>query len=113
MSCSPAGCLFGATLSRLGWDAEAESGRIGDPRAIPSGPATPPAPRTPIACVLGGEPWQTLEGVSGVPGAADAVVGNAWNWTVLQTNVNTTGALPVETDRPLRMYKITIVPPAP
>ena len=45
--------------------------------------------------------------------AADAVVGNAWNWTVLQTNVNTTGALPVETDRPLRMYKITIVPPAP
>lgn len=75
MSCSPAGCLFGATLSRLGWDAEAESGRIGDPRAIPSGPATPPAPRTPIACVLGGEPWQTLEGVSGVPGAADAVVG--------------------------------------
>lgn len=88
MSCAPAGCLLGASLSRLGWDAEEQATDIGDPRAFPSEAAAPGAPKTPIACVLGGEPWQALEGVSGVPGAPDAVAGRT-TWFAVASDFET------------------------
>lgn len=74
IACSAAGCLLGDSISRLGWGAE-EVSPLTDP-TIGADEAVREVPhRTPIACVLGGEPWQTLEGVNSVPGAPDAVLG--------------------------------------
>jgi hypothetical protein len=74
LACAPSGCVLGDSLTRLGWGA-AESFALpsaNDPRRAEK---QPPARRTPVACVFGSEPWQPLEGVHSVPGAADAVAG--------------------------------------
>lgn len=45
--------------------------------------------------------------------AADQVVGNGWNWSVLQTNLSATGVVPAPGQPAVLMYKVTIRPPTP
>lgn len=73
MACSSAGCVLGSSLTRLGWGAQEPGAEV-----IASASAKPTVAegghRTPIACFLGSEPWQDLEGVQMAPGAPDAAI---------------------------------------
>ncbi|MEO7034642.1 MAG: hypothetical protein ABI548_12105 [Polyangiaceae bacterium] len=74
--CVTAGCVIGNEVSRIGWAGQSED----DSDAIPP-PSHDPTRlterklRTPIACTLDEATWQTLPGVSEVPGSRDAAFG--------------------------------------
>lgn len=73
VACSSAGCVLGSSLTRLGWGAQ-EPGAEVVASAAAKRTAVDGRHRTPIACFLGSEPWQHLEGVQMAPGAPDAAI---------------------------------------
>lgn len=74
LACAPSGCVLGDSLSRLGWGTR-ETLALPTGRDAGSAAGRSAERRTPVACVFGSEPWQSLEGVHAVPGAPDAAAG--------------------------------------
>ncbi|MDC3957345.1 hypothetical protein [Polyangium jinanense] len=90
--CSGAGCLVGDTMSRVGWNGQAEP--FTTPPAGPPEPHRVPSPRTPIVCEL--DPrvnWTRIEDVDpihalGLPGVDQLARGRSL-WSVLSFDPRT------------------------
>ncbi|HYP97050.1 MAG TPA: hypothetical protein VER96_00155 [Polyangiaceae bacterium] len=78
LQCSPAGCVIGNEVSRIGWVGQSDDELDTLP---PAGREAPPATerkvRAPLSCTLDEAPWQTLAGVREVPNFRDAAFGKA------------------------------------
>lgn len=84
VACGAGGCLFGDTVTRVGWGGQAEAAPAA-PGAPPEAPE--PAARTPIVCELApASKWTRIEHVEGsawgLPTANEAMRGRAV-WSVL------------------------------
>ncbi|MGK4006733.1 hypothetical protein WMF31_29195 [Sorangium sp. So ce1036] len=84
MACGGSGCLFGDTVTRVGWGGQSE----GAPSRAPlPAPRRAPAVRTPIVCeALPASKWTRIDHVDGgglgLPGAGEALRGRSV-WSVL------------------------------
>ncbi len=75
--CSEAGCLVGDELSRVGWGSESSrmAAEVGPAVAWKNGGEVPP----PLTCRVETEDWSSLPGLSEIPGAHHAALGDsAW-----------------------------------
>ncbi|MDI1447138.1 hypothetical protein [Polyangium sp. 6x1] len=120
--CSDAGCLVGDTMSRVGWNGQAEPFLA--PPAGPPEPRRVPSPRTPIVCEL--DPrvdWTRIEDVDpihplGLPTVDQLARGRAI-WSVLSFDPHTsavrvTAALgPERGDGEARVITRSLLGPAP
>ncbi|MDI1482404.1 hypothetical protein [Polyangium sp. y55x31] len=120
--CSGAGCLVGDTMSRVGWNGQAEP--FIAPPAGPPEPRRVPSPRTPIVCEL--DPrvnWTRIEDVDpihalGLPGVDQLARGRSF-WSVLSFDprthaVTVTTALgPERGDGEARVITRPLLGPAP
>jgi hypothetical protein len=75
--CSSSGCVVGDELTRVGWGAPdaSELETAGPIERAPVGVER--RLKTPIACALGAAPWRTLAGVTELPDARSAALGEA------------------------------------
>lgn len=73
VACSSVGCVVGNSLTRLGWGAQESGTEVS--ASSSTAPVADEGNRTPIACFLGSEPWQLLEGVQAAPGASETAIG--------------------------------------
>jgi hypothetical protein len=120
--CSGGGCLVGATISRIGWEGQVETGSarlLGN-----AAPRQERAARTPLVCELDARArWTRIEhldpiGLYGLPGADQAMRGRAL-WSVLSYNrengaVTATAALlPERGEGEARVSTQRLLGPAP
>ena len=93
--CSVAGCLFGETVTRLGWGGLTDTGAVDRP--ADTSPTSAPAVLTPIVCDLAATTrWTRIDHVFGgarLPRVSEAMRGRSV-WSVLTSNP-TTGAAAV------------------
>ncbi|UQA59197.1 hypothetical protein [Polyangium aurulentum] len=120
--CSGGGCLVGATISRVGWEGQAESGSARLLGNVP--PRQERAMRTPLVCELDARArWTRIEhldpiGLYGLPGADQAMRGRAF-WSVVSYNrengaVTATAALlPERGEGEARVSTQRLLGPAP
>ncbi|MDI1432379.1 hypothetical protein [Polyangium sorediatum] len=120
--CSGAGCLVGDTMSRVGWNGQAEP--FTAPPAGPPEPRRVPSPRMPIVCEL--DPrvdWARIEDVDpihllGLPGVDQLARGRS-SWSVLSFDaltgaVRVTAALgPERGEGEARVTTRSLLGPAP
>ena len=92
LRCSGAGCIVGDELIRLGWGPDRSSSESALSLRADDWSNRPTAPG--FVCRLSGPEWQAIEGLSSVPGARDAALGDA-AWVAAQSFPSTASATSV------------------
>jgi hypothetical protein len=111
--CSSGGCVVGDELTRVGWGAPdaSELEMAGPVERAPVGVER--RLKTPIGCVLGAAPWRTLAGVTELPDAASAALGEAaWFAAAPDPEAATAVAYHALPGARARVEQVTLLPKA-
>jgi len=78
LRCTPGACVIGNQLTRIGWGGQgSEDTALLPPPLRPLRPPPDRRLRTPLSCVLDATPFTLLPGVTEIPGASEAAIGQA------------------------------------
>jgi hypothetical protein len=111
--CSSGGCVVGDELTRVGWGAPdaSELETAGPIERAPVGVER--RLKTPIGCVLGAAPWRTLAGVTELPDAKSAALGDAaWFAVAPDPEAATAVVYHALPGARARVEQVSLLPPA-
>jgi len=117
-ACSSAGCLVGATITRVGWSGQMDGASIAKPKEPETQKVN--AIRTPLVCTLDPKtPWKRIEHVWWGPPTLSATARGRTLWSVFSFDPTTSAAsttvamLPDRGDGPAHVATRTMFAPAP
>lgn len=118
VTCAHAGCLVGATITRIGWSGQTDAPSIARPKGLDAQKTK--AVRTPLVCTLDAKtPWKRLDHVWSGPPTLSATARGRTMWSVLSYDTETSAlattfaTLPERGDGPARVTTRTMFAPAP
>jgi hypothetical protein len=112
--CVSAGCVFGDSVTRVGFREAPRAVVLGPPAANDASGRPEPRVGTPFTCALEAGEWRRIPGALGAPFADQAALGKA-AWFVLKHDPSTAAVSLVEArpGTPLKLDEVTLLAPSP